>query len=217
MSDRSSLIRWLVIPGVSLGVLILSAALSYWLTRPVHDEPLPVGQPPAEERPAPQPPDTRIVPTPGLSPPGNTPPPVRPPPSFPSARSQVPAPPAASGDPRRVVEVEPVVESTTGRIHADDIRAAIQAVTPLVQQCFEDAAQRNRGPQTVKLRFTVEAGTEGGVMSAGELVSSTIPDPFVQACAVDSLLDVRFPAPFGGGKATVVYPFEFRVPGETGR
>ncbi|NOK07097.1 hypothetical protein HNV27_37265, partial [Myxococcus xanthus] len=52
MSDRSSLIRWLVIPGVSLGVLILSAALSYWLTRPVHDEPLPVGPPPAEELPA---------------------------------------------------------------------------------------------------------------------------------------------------------------------
>ncbi|NVJ04949.1 AgmX/PglI C-terminal domain-containing protein, partial [Myxococcus sp. AM001] len=159
----------------------------------------------------------RIAPTPGLSPPSATPPPVLPPPGFPSARSEVPAPPAASGDPRRVVEVEPVVEATTGRIHADDIRAAIQAVTPLVQQCFEDAAQRNRGPQTVKLRFTVETGDEGGVMNAGELVSSTIPDPFVQACALDSLLDVRFPAPFGGGKATVVYPFEFRVPGETGR
>ncbi|GEL71059.1 AgmX/PglI C-terminal domain-containing protein [Myxococcus virescens] len=217
MSDRSSLIRWLVIPGVSLGVLILSAALSYWLTRPIHDAPLPVGPPPADELPAPQPSGTRIAPTPGLSPPSVTPPPVQPPPGFPSSRTDVPAPPAASGDPRRVVEVEPVVESTTGRIHADDIRAAIQAVTPLVQQCFEDAAQRNRGPQTVKLRFTVEAGNEGGVMSAGELVSSTIPDPFVQACALDSLLDVRFPAPFGGGKATVVYPFEFRVPGETGR
>ncbi|WP_434346076.1 AgmX/PglI C-terminal domain-containing protein [Myxococcus virescens] len=217
MSDRSSLIRWLVIPGVSLGVLILSAALSYWLTRPIHDAPLPVGPPPADGLPAPQPSGTRIAPTPGLSPPSVTPPPVQPPPGFPSSRTDVPAPPAASGDPRRVVEVEPVVESTTGHIHADDIRAAIQAVTPLVQQCFEDAAQRNRGPQTVKLRFTVEAGNEGGVMSAGELVSSTIPDPFVQACALDSLLDVRFPAPFGGGKATVVYPFEFRVPGETGR
>ncbi|AKQ68811.1 hypothetical protein A176_005723 [Myxococcus hansupus] len=218
MSDRSSLIRWLVIPGVSLGVLILSAALSYWLTRPVHVEPPPPEPPPPVEAPpaAPQP-DVRAIPTPGLTPPDTTPPPVLPPPSFPSSQRVVPTPPPPSGDPRRVVEVEPVIESTSGRIHADDIRAAIQAVTPLVQQCFEDAAQRNRGPQTVKLRFTVEAGREGGVMSAGELVSSTIPDPFVQACALDSLLDVRFPAPFGGGKAQVVYPFEFRVPGDTGR
>ncbi|WP_426749250.1 AgmX/PglI C-terminal domain-containing protein [Myxococcus sp. Y35] len=216
-SDRSSLIRWLVIPGVSLGVLVLSAALSYWLTRPVQDTPPTAGPAPAAEPPSQPPPAVRQLPTPGLTPPDATPPPVLPPPSFPTPQSVVPAPPAPAGDPRRVVEVEPVIESTSGRIHTDDIRAAIRAVTPLVQQCFEDAAQRNRGPQTVKLRFTVEAGREGGVMSAGELVSSTIPDPFVQACALDSLLDVRFPAPFGGGKATVVYPFEFRVPGETGR
>jgi|GEM_PF-1074249 len=218
-SDRSSLIRWLVIPGVSLGVLVLSAALSYWLTRPIQAGP-PAGPPPAAEPPAAPagpPADARARPTPGLTPPNAAPAPVLPPPSFPSPHSVVPTPPAPSGDPRRVVEVEPVIESTSGRIHADDIRAAIHAVTPLVPQCFEDAAQRNRGPETGKLRFTVEAGQEGGVMSAGELVSSTIPDPFVQACALDSLLDVHFPAPLGGGRATVVYPFEFRVPGETGR
>ncbi|NPC83705.1 energy transducer TonB, partial [Pyxidicoccus fallax] len=118
---------------------------------------------------------------------------------------------------RRVVEVEPVIESTTGRIHPEDVRVAIQAVTPLVQQCFEDAAQRNRGPQTVRLRFTVEPRGEDGQMSGGELLESTIPDPMVQACVLDSLLDARFPAPPGGGKATVVYPFQFRAPGDAGR
>ncbi|MFP2929979.1 AgmX/PglI C-terminal domain-containing protein, partial [Pyxidicoccus sp. 3LG] len=126
-----------------------------------------------------------------------------------------PSPPPDSA--RRVVEVEPVIESTTGRIAPEDVRVAIRAVTPLVQQCFEDAAQRNRGPQTVRLRFTVEPGEDGGAMKAGELLESTIPDPMVQACVLDSLLDARFPAPPGGGKATVVYPFQFRVPGEAGR
>ncbi|MFP2911742.1 AgmX/PglI C-terminal domain-containing protein, partial [Pyxidicoccus sp. 3LFB2] len=120
-------------------------------------------------------------------------------------------------------EAEPVIESTTGRIDSEDVRVALRAVTPLVQQCFEDAAQRNRGPQKVRLRFTVEPGApgsltaEGGQMSGGELLESTIPDPMVQACVLDSLLDARFPAPAGGGKATVVYPFEFRVPGDAGR
>ncbi|WP_163996287.1 AgmX/PglI C-terminal domain-containing protein [Pyxidicoccus caerfyrddinensis] len=207
-----SVIRWAVIPLVSLGILVLAAALSFWLTRPVEPRPEPASPPSVE---AERPPDPSIPPI--------EPPAVVPPPPFPSHPSQLPtttapAPetPEAPGT-RRVVEVEPVIEATTGRISPDDVRAAIRAVTPLVQQCFEDAAQRNRGPQTVRLRFTVEGKEAEGQMTGGELLASTIPDPMVQACVLDSLLDARFPAPPGGGKATVVYPFEFRVLGEAGR
>ncbi|MCP3139047.1 AgmX/PglI C-terminal domain-containing protein [Pyxidicoccus xibeiensis] len=215
---RGSIIRWVLIPGLSLGVLILSAALSYWLIRPAQP-PLPPEAPPPEALPTPPsgpPPEPPSEP----SPPRLEPAPVVPPPAFPSPQGTVPVPtpPASASDgARRVAEVEPVIESTTGRIDTEDVRVAIRAVTPLVQQCFEDAAQRNRGPQTVRLRFTVEPGEGGGAMKAGELLDSTIPDPMVQACVLDSLLDARFPAPPGGGKATVVYPFEFRVLGEAGR
>ncbi|MBZ4415030.1 AgmX/PglI C-terminal domain-containing protein [Myxococcus sp. RHSTA-1-4] len=214
MPSRAT-IRWILIPGLSLGVLVLSAALSFWLTRPGD-----VASPPRDipEAPGPAPEPLPGTPPSSLSPPTVGQPPVVPPPAFPSPRSQVPVPPASEpAGARRVVEAEPVIESTTGRIDPEDVRVAIRAVTPLVQQCFEDAAQRNRGPQTVRLRFTVEPGGEGGRMSAGELLESTIPDPMVQACVLDSLLDARFPAPPGGGKATVVYPFQFRVLGEAGR
>ncbi|NMO21358.1 hypothetical protein HG543_41875, partial [Pyxidicoccus fallax] len=40
MPNRS-FIRWFLIPGLSLGVLVLSAALSYWLTRPEGVAPTP--------------------------------------------------------------------------------------------------------------------------------------------------------------------------------
>ncbi|WP_147448812.1 AgmX/PglI C-terminal domain-containing protein, partial [Corallococcus terminator] len=119
-------------------------------------------------------------------------------------------------DPRRVALVEPQVESSTGRIDAEDLRLALQAVTPLVQQCFEDAAQRNPGTQEVKLRFTVEGENGDGKMNRGELLASSIPDPMVQACVLDSLLDARFPAPRLGGTATVVHPFRFGPAGEAG-
>ena len=216
MSHRST-IRWVVLPLVCLGILALSAALSSWLLTPVHapepedSTPLPPERGPARPRAAARP---------EPSPPEPTSAPVVPPPAFPSRQSAVPVLPGpGQADPRRVVEVAPVIESTQGDMRPEDVRAALRAVTPLVQQCFEDSAQRNRGPQTVKLRFRVEArGEDGqGEMGDGEVVSSTIPDPFVQACVQDSLLDVRFSTPSRGGKATVVYPFEFRVPEETGR
>jgi hypothetical protein len=214
MASRS-LIRWILIPGLSLGVLVLSAALSYWLTRPGDVTPPPHDVPEAPD-PAPEAPPGATPADPSL--PALEPPAVVPPPPFPAPRTQLPASPALEPPgTRRVVEAEPVIESTTGRIHPEDIRVALQAVTPLVQQCFEDVAQRNRGSQRVRLRFTVEPGGEGGRMSGGELLESTIPDPMVQACMLDSLLDARFPAPAGGGKATVVYPFEFRAPGDAGR
>ncbi|MFP2902742.1 AgmX/PglI C-terminal domain-containing protein, partial [Corallococcus sp. 4LFB] len=137
--------------------------------------------------------------------------PVREPPQPPPPGEAWDAP-----DPRRVEVVEPVVEASSGRIDAEDLRLALQAVTPLVQQCFQDAAQRNRGAQEVKLRFTVEGEGSEGKLNRGVLVSSTIPDPMVQACVLDSLLDARFPAPHLGGSATVLHPFRFTVPGDAG-
>ncbi|WP_342379079.1 AgmX/PglI C-terminal domain-containing protein [Myxococcus stipitatus] len=196
------LIRWVALPLLCLGLLLLIAAVSWLLTRT--SEPLAEAEPPRE---APSPPDIPSAP-------------VVPPPAFPSPQSAVPVPPdPGKPDARRIVaSVEPVIESYEGDFRPEDVRAAIQAVTPLVQQCFEDAAQRNRGLQSVKLRFNVESRGGGrGQMNRGEVLVSTIPDPMVQACVVDSLLDIDFPTPSRGGRAQVVYPFVFTESGETGR
>ncbi|WP_404365222.1 AgmX/PglI C-terminal domain-containing protein [Corallococcus coralloides] len=212
-SSHRTLVRWLLIPGLSLGLFLLFALGAAWVTRfmdaPERTEPAapPPARPPGTSAPAPGLPRP-APPTPPLPPPVA---PARAPPRAPPPRQDPDAP-----DPRRVERVEPVVEASSGRIDAEDLRLAIQAVTPLVQQCFQDAAQRNRGTQEVKLRFTVEGEGSEGKMRRGELVSSTIPDPMVQACVLDSLLDARFPAPHLGGSATVLHPFRFSVPGDAG-
>ncbi|RKH44904.1 hypothetical protein D7X96_11050 [Corallococcus interemptor] len=210
-SPNRTLVRWLLIPGLSLGLFLLFTLGAAWVTRFME-------APPAPEPPAPPPvlPRREAAPIAPELPRATAPAPrptapVREPPRAPPPREDFDAP-----DPRRVPVVEPVVERTSGRIDPEDLRLAVQAVTPLVQQCFQDAAQRNRGAQEVKLRFTVEGEGSEGKMNRGVLVSSTIPDPMVQACVLDSLLDARFPAPRLGGSATVLYPFRFTVPGDAG-
>ncbi|MBN9688028.1 MULTISPECIES: AgmX/PglI C-terminal domain-containing protein [unclassified Corallococcus] len=212
-SSHRTLVRWLLIPGLSLGLFLLFTLGAAWVTRfmdaPMPPEPAapPPALPPRASVPAPEPTRPAVPPAPLPRPEA----PVREPPRALPPREDFDAP-----DPRHVEVVEPVVEASSGRIDAEDLRLAIQSVTPLVQQCFQDAAQRNRGTQEVKLRFTVEGEGSEGKMTRGELVSSTIPDPMVQACVLDSLLDARFPAPHLGGSATVLHPFRFTVPGDAG-
>lgn len=94
-------------------------------------------------------------------------------------------------------------------VRKEDIRAAIESVTPLIKQCFLDAAQRNAGNQKVVLKFTIVGQGTSGFFQDGEVEESTIPDPWVQACFLEALTDARFPAPSGGGTVTVTYPFAF--------
>jgi hypothetical protein len=205
--------RWLLIPGATLAVFLLFALGAAWVTRFL-DAPVPATAPPEAPPEAARP----QAPPPPPEPPREAAP-SAPPRAEPAPAVQAPPPPTGgpdTPDPRRVEWVEPLVESSTGDIDPADVRVAIAAVTPLVQQCFEDAAQRNRGGQEVKLRFTVAGEGEAGKLDRGELLGSTIPDPMVQACVLDSLLDARFPPPRRGGSATVVYPFRYRVPGDAG-
>ncbi len=96
-------------------------------------------------------------------------------------------------------------EKPTGTVDKEHIRTAITAVKPLVNQCFQDVRQRYPPPQKVVLKFTLR----GGGFSEGKLVDSTIADPWVEACVLDSLLDARFTAPASGEAVTLTYPFRF--------
>ncbi len=217
-----SILLWVLIPFLGL------CALALWFTRPgapqapagAREEPAPpTASPssPAAPRPGGSPPAPTAVapapPSPGAPPPEAAPPPA---PTF-GEGSTLPSrsPPPSPGT---IPEATPqTAASELTPVDKEDIRRAIQTVVPLIRQCFEDVAERNPGPQTVKLKFTIEGQGLTGHFRDGEVVDSSIQDPFALACFLDSLVDVRFPAPRGGGRVTITYPFHFQPGGDAGR
>lgn len=214
-----SVLFWVLLPFVGL------CALALWLTRPSAPAPVaPVEQPslpPVATAPPP------VLPQPSVRAP------TPPAPAVPSSERPVPPPPAPAArtfgegstlpsrsppsPPITIPEAEPREEASSGTVDKEDVRRAIQTVIPLIRECFQDVAERFPGPHTVKLKFTIEGQGLTGHFRDGEVVDSTIQDPFALACFLDSLLDVRFPAPRGGGKVTITYPFHFQPGGDAGR
>lgn len=114
-------------------------------------------------------------------------------------------------------EAEPQILASEGPVDREALRGAIQQVVPLMRQCFEDTLGRYRGPQSVTLKFTLAGDGPVGRFQGGEVVETTLQDPMLLACFVDSLLDVQFPPPRRGGQVTVAYPFRFEPAPEAGR
>lgn len=126
--------------------------------------------------------------------------------------SRAPPPP-----PITIPEAEPREDAAEGTVDKEDVRRAIQSVVPLIRQCFQDVAERYPGSQSVTLKFTLEGQGLTGRFRDGEVVDTSIQDPFALACFLDSLVDVRFPPPRGGGRVTITYPFRFVPGGDAGR
>jgi hypothetical protein len=189
MSGRAVFL-WVVIPFVAL------SALALWLTR---DTPAVAVSGPASPSP-----EGRVD-TPS-SPAAPAVPPSRPTVAEPR-EAEPPRPPPP--------EEEPLPEPPPGTWEKEEVRVALKAVQPLVRGCLQDAQGRHRGPQTVKLRFTLEANGERGGFGSPEVVESTVQDPFVHACLVDALADTQFSAPPGKAPLTLTHPFQFR-PGKGG-
>ncbi|HZI03203.1 MAG TPA: AgmX/PglI C-terminal domain-containing protein [Archangium sp.] len=166
------------------------SALALWLTR---DTPAPAV---AVDVPASPPPE---------------PPSPAPPPEVPVART----PPATPPPPAPPLVEEPRLELPPGTWSEQEVRVALQSVQPLVRTCLLDASVRHPGPQTVKLRFTLEARGERGRFQDSEVVESTVRDPFVLACLLDAFADTQFSAPPGKAPLTLTHPFHFR-PGKRG-
>jgi len=218
MADRN-IIPWVVVPFVGLCVL------AFWLTReevasppPEARQPAPQSAPPVREPPpAPSRPSAppRAESSPERQPEG-------PPAPAPSAARPSPAPTQeAMPEPEALPSPRPALrEPETGRelrtLDKEDIRRAIQSIKPLIRECFMDVAARYPGPQTVKLRFTIVASGTSGRFQDGEIAESTVQDPFVLACFLESLTDVQFPAPRGEGVVTVTYPFHFEPAPDAG-
>ncbi|WP_434387460.1 AgmX/PglI C-terminal domain-containing protein [Melittangium boletus] len=172
---------WIALPFVAL------SALALWWTR--EPPPAPLVMRPAPEAPAPPPPE----PTP--APPGPEP-----------ARPAPPPPP-----PRPAPEEPLLPEIPPGTWRPEEVRVALQAIQPLMRQCLRDAEGRHVGPQDVRMRFTLESREGRGHFLRGEVVDSSLRDPFVFACLQDTLEDTTFPAPEGRPPLTLTYPFHSRA------
>ncbi len=170
---------------IALPFVALSA-LALWWTR----EPPPA---PLVMRPAPEAPE---------------PPPSEPTPAPPSPEPARPAPPPP---PRPAPEEPPLPEIPPGTWRPEEVRVAIQAIQPLMRQCLRDAEGRHVGPQDVRMRFTLESREGRGHFLRGEVVDSSLRDPFVFACLQDTLEDTTFPAPEGRPPLTLTYPFHSRA------
>jgi hypothetical protein len=207
-----SIILWVAIPFVSL------CALALWLTRPTASpaaEPVPPqarSLAPTAPLPSPTPAAADLPPAlPSAAPPAS-PPPASPPRRLGSTLPSLSPPPPSV----HIPEAEPREETET-TVDKEEIRQAIRTVVPLIRQCFQDVAARYPGSQSVTLKFTIEGQGLTGHFRDGEVVDTTIQDPFALACFLDSLLDVRFPPPRGGGRVTVTYPFRFEPKPDAGR
>lgn len=185
-----------VLPFVAL------CAVGLWLTRPASPPPVSSAPSPAPAKP------------PSALPPPRAPADRLPPPAGALPAQQAPSPPAL---PVSIPEAEPQILASEGAVDREALRGAIQQVVPLMRQCFEDTQGRYRGPQSVTLKFTLAGDGPVGRFQGGEVVETTLQDPMLQACFVDSLLDVQFPPPRQGGQVTVAYPFRFEPAPEAGR
>jgi hypothetical protein len=147
--------------------------------------------------------------------------PVMSPPAFPSSRGTPallpvgPPPPPTGRSPAeedealvQAVSVDPVVR--------EDVRTALRAVRPLLDECFADFAERHPGEQRATVRFTLGRQDEEGRLGEGQVVDTTVQHPMLQACLEDSLLDARFPAPRRGEGLVLTWPYRSRPPTPSG-
>ncbi len=196
MSGKS-LLLWVVLP------FVLLSALGLWLTRGAPPQPV-VAEPPAPRAPA-----ARPAPSAASAPQPSTDVPVRAP--SPQAQPQEEDPLTPGGEDEAQVEAPPGPDAgPPGTLDRDALRAAVAGARPLLRQCFLDVTERYPGPQSVRLRFTLEGQGNAGRMRNAEVDQTSIQDPFLLACFVDAMEDVQFPAP-RGGPVTVTYPFRFRA------
>lgn len=111
-------------------------------------------------------------------------------------------PPASAG---KADDAEPV-----GTLTKEAIQAAIKAVVPRVKACFEKGLEKEPDlAGRVIVQFDIEAEDGEGVVTRGEVPESETFSPFFDACVLEKVAGAQFPAPEGGGKVTVRYPFQF--------
>ncbi len=140
-----------------------------------------------------------------------TPPPAADPPPPPMAPAPAPAPAnvvpvQADGD------NDPLGGPSGTQVGTGLAPVAIQRVVrqslPTIKKCNDSAPNMTPPPEgRVVVTFTIEK--DGTVKTVGD-TGSTLPDPRVVACVLQTFRTMTFPAPDGGTTVTATYPFKFQ-------
>jgi hypothetical protein len=98
-----------------------------------------------------------------------------------------------------------------GTLDKEEIQAAIRSVTPAIKGCYEEGLKRTPDlAGRVVVQFVIAGGDDDvGFVRSGEVSESEADSVFFEACVLQKVSDVEFPAPGGGGVVTVRYPFNF--------
>lgn len=100
-----------------------------------------------------------------------------------------------------------------GTLDKDYIRARIQEdLVPIAKECYESALEDDpKLAGKIVMQFGIAGDDEvGGVVDEASVdPSSTLTHPALGECMRESMMSLSFPAPEGGGRVAVTYPFEF--------
>jgi TonB family protein len=86
------------------------------------------------------------------------------------------------------------------------VRRVVQSHRESIQRCRASSSDSTAEARVV-VAFTIEAT---GAVSEASVVSSSVPAPALGQCVLDVVRRMRFPAPSGGGRLEVTYPFVVR-------
>lgn len=103
--------------------------------------------------------------------------------------------------------------AATRELDAEYIRNQMQALLPLLKECYENALReqpRLDGKLVVSFNIVAEPDLGGLVTdSTIDAAKSTIADAQMRECVQETLYGAQFPAPRSGGEVHVTYPFVF--------
>lgn len=101
----------------------------------------------------------------------------------------------------------------TRELDAAYIRSQMQALLPLIKECYENALRDQpqiEGKLVVKFSIVAEPDIGGLVTDSSiDSAASTITDAPMRECVQETLYGAQFPAPGNGGEVHVTYPFIF--------
>jgi Ca-activated chloride channel family protein len=105
------------------------------------------------------------------------------------------------------LEVQPRHSEVMGSLDVDLVRRYVKRNLPAVRACYDKALALQPGLSgKLVLQWTI--GADGKVRKAS-VTSSTLGNPAFEACVLKLVEGWTFPAPAGGGEATMNYPMVF--------
>lgn len=108
----------------------------------------------------------------------------------------------------------PQLPPVTGSLDKHYIKSVIHGAIGLLKECYtlaRDSAPRAAGKVVVEFVISGEPDV-GGLVENAKITSDNAlsTNPTMAECVTQTMLSLEYPAPSGGGKVTVRYPFIFR-------